>query len=100
MLELTQRLIEAAEGGAPVVLASVLESGPLGLAPGTRMLIEPDGSRLGSLGNEPLELLVAEYATTAFERHAAETVYLGGGTPSRMDAADLNGILGPVPGRP
>jgi oxygen-independent coproporphyrinogen-3 oxidase len=29
-----------------------------------------------------------------------ETVYLGGGTPSRMEPADLNRILSRVPGRP
>jgi oxygen-independent coproporphyrinogen-3 oxidase len=29
-----------------------------------------------------------------------ETVYLGGGTPSRMEARDLNRILAAIPGRP
>jgi putative oxygen-independent coproporphyrinogen III oxidase len=29
-----------------------------------------------------------------------ETVYLGGGTPSRMDAADLERMLAAIPGRP
>jgi oxygen-independent coproporphyrinogen-3 oxidase len=29
-----------------------------------------------------------------------ETVYLGGGTPSRMDARDLAGLLALIPGRP
>src|SRR5579864_7444834 len=29
-----------------------------------------------------------------------ETVYLGGGTPSRMDARDLERILGAIPGFP
>ena len=29
-----------------------------------------------------------------------ETVYLGGGTPSRLDACDLNRILAAIPGQP
>src|SRR5580658_3370525 len=29
-----------------------------------------------------------------------ETIYLGGGTPSRMDPRDLAGLLGLIPGRP
>lgn len=78
MIELTRRLIEAAEGGAPVVLASVLENGPRELEPGARMLIERDGRRLGGLGDPVLEDLVANYAADAFERHATETVYVGG----------------------
>lgn len=89
MLELTQRLMLAADGGAPVVLASVLESGPLGLQPGARMLVERDGGRIGALGNEPLETLVRDYAAGAFDRHAAETVYLGEGrlTPRAIAGA-------------
>lgn len=79
MLELTQRLLQAAEGGQPVVLASVLESGHLGLEPGARMLVERDGSRMGTLGEPALDDLVAAYASDAFDRHATETVYLGEG---------------------
>lgn len=77
MLELTQRLLRAAEGGEPVVLASVLEAGPRGLEPGTRLLVEQDGSVMGSLGDVELDGLVAAYAAAAFDRHSAETVYLG-----------------------
>lgn len=79
MLEITQRLLQAAEGGEPVVLASVLEAGPLGLEPGTRMLVERGGARMGGLGNAQLDDLVAEYAGEAFDRHATETVYVGEG---------------------
>jgi xanthine dehydrogenase accessory factor len=76
---LTQRLLKAAEGGEPVVLASVLESGPRELTPGTRMLVEQGGGRMGSLGDAALDDLVAEYAAGAFDRHATETVYVGEG---------------------
>lgn len=71
------RLLRAAEGGAPVVLAAVLEAGPLPLEPGTRMLIEQSGERVGSLGSVMLDDLMAAYARDAFPRHAAETVYVG-----------------------
>jgi xanthine dehydrogenase accessory factor len=79
MLELTRRLLAAAEGGEPVVLASILEPGPAPLAPGARLLVERSGARMGTLGDPHLDDLVAAYAASAFERHAAETVYLGPG---------------------
>ncbi len=79
MLELTQRLVDAAEGGEPVVLASILEPGPnSALQPGNRMLVERSGNRLGTLGDAGLDGLIAGYALGAFVRHAAETVYLAG----------------------
>lgn len=78
MIELTRRLIEAAEGGAPVVLASVLEPGPQALEPGARMLVERDGTRLGALGDSLIEDMVARHALEAFDRHATETVYVTG----------------------
>lgn len=78
MIELTRRLIDASEGGEPVVLASVLEAGPGNLEPGTRMLVERDGSRLGALGDPAIEDMVASYAVEAFDRHATETVYVTG----------------------
>ncbi|HEX6030825.1 MAG TPA: XdhC/CoxI family protein [Tepidiformaceae bacterium] len=76
MLELTQRLLEAARGGRPVVVASVLEPGPTPLEPGSRLLVEQDGSLAGTLGSPELDTLVAGYARDAFARHAAETVYV------------------------
>lgn len=92
MLEITQRLLHAAEGGTPVVLASVLEAGPLGLEPGTRMLIERDGTRMGGLGNPQLDDLVAEYAADAFDRHATETVYVGEGELRTRTIANATSI--------
>ncbi len=77
MLELTQRLLSAAEGGAPVLLASVLEPGPRDLVPGARLVVEMTGERLGSLGDPALDDLVAAYAPDSFPRHATETVYIG-----------------------
>lgn len=77
MLELTQRLLSAAEGGVPVLLASVLEPGPRDLVPGARLVIEKSGERLGGLGDPALDDLVAAYAPDSFPRHVAETVYIG-----------------------
>lgn len=76
MLELTKRLLAAAEGAAPVLLASLLEAGPRPLQPGARLLVEPSGERMGSLGDPLLDAAVAAYAPSAFARHAAETVYV------------------------
>jgi xanthine dehydrogenase accessory factor len=87
MLELTRRLLTAAEGGEPVVLASVLEAGPLAVAPGSRMLVERSGERSGSLGDHHLDDLVAAHALDAFPRHATETVYVAeGGLTERVVA--------------
>ena len=76
MLELTRRLLRAAEGGEPVLLAAVLESGGSSLQPGARLVVERSGARLGSLGDPRLDDLVAAHAQGAFERHAAGTLYL------------------------
>ncbi|MFN0093669.1 MAG: XdhC family protein [Dehalococcoidia bacterium] len=78
MLELTRRLLSAAEGGEPVILASILEAGPRPVEPGARLLIERGGGRMGSLGDAALDGLVAGYAADAFRRHTAETVYVVG----------------------
>jgi xanthine dehydrogenase accessory factor len=77
VLELTQRLLRAAEGGGPVVSVTVIEAGPRAVSPGARMLVERDGSRMGSLGDAALDELVAAYAAGAFARHAVETVAVG-----------------------
>src|SRR5688500_681776 len=82
MLDVTRRLLAAAEGGEPVVLASVLEPGPAALQPGARLLVSRSGERMGTLGGSRLDDLVAEYAPEAFPRHAAETLYVGEGVLS------------------
>jgi len=77
MLELTRRLLAAADGsGEPVVAASVLEPGPLALTPGARLLVEPGGTTLGTLGDAALDQLVADAAPGILERHGAQTLYV------------------------
>ncbi len=90
--ELTERLLRAAEGGGPVVLASVLEPGPTNLQQGARLLVEPDGARLGSLGDAGVDTMVAEYAAGAFARHAAETVNVDEGKLSTRTLAGATAI--------
>src|SRR5689334_15274056 len=46
-----------------------------------------------------LDALKREISTHAWN-WMPETLYLGGGTPSSMDAADLRGVLALLPGRP
>ena len=77
MREHTERLLEAASGGEPVLLATVLEPGPASLTQGSKMLVEANGGRSGTLGDARLDDLVAERAPEAFRRHVAETVYAG-----------------------
>lgn len=76
MLEMTKRLLAAAEGGEPVVLASVLEPGPAALTAGSRLLVERSGARMGTLGDPHLDDLAAAHAVDAFARHATETLYV------------------------
>lgn len=78
MLELTRRLAQAAEGGAPVLLAVLVDPGPLPLQPGARLLVERDGTTLGTLGAPALDAAVIAVAPGLFERHGARTLYLAG----------------------
>ncbi len=78
MLELTRRLARAAEGGAPVLLALLVDPGSLPLQPGARLLVERDGASLGTLGAPALDAAVVAAAPALFERHGARTLYLAG----------------------
>lgn len=76
VIELTKRLLIAAEGGEPVCLTSVLEPGPMPLEAGARMLVERTGQRMGSLGDADLDDQVAAFAAEAFSRHITQTLYV------------------------
>lgn len=88
VLQITRRLLEAAQGGSPVLLASVLEPGPLPLEPGARLLVEASGERLGSLGDPALDDAIAAYAPDAFREHATSTVYV---TPDGLSERTVKG---------
>lgn len=76
MLDLTLRLLEAARGGEPVLLAFVLEPGPRPLIAGSRLLVERGGQRIGTLGEALLDNLVSQRASDAFQNQSAETLYV------------------------
>ena len=79
VLDLTRRLLAAAQGGDPVVSALILEPGPAAVQPGSRLIVERDGRTLGTLGDARLDALTRDYASALFARHGAETVYAGEG---------------------
>lgn len=88
VIELTKRLLSAAEGGEPVVLASVLEPGPRALEAGARMIVERSGERIGSLGDAVLDDAVAAYAPEAFPKHITQTLYV---TPDGLTDRTVRG---------
>jgi xanthine dehydrogenase accessory factor len=101
VLDLTRRLLRAAEGGGPVVVATVIEAGPRPIEPGNRLLVEPTGDRMGTLGDAALDDLVAGHAAGAFARHAVETVYAGeGGLSTRSLPAATSVYIEVVERRP
>jgi oxygen-independent coproporphyrinogen-3 oxidase len=57
------------------------------------------GAFAGDLERGYLEALLAEMAAQDWPWRP-DTVYLGGGTPSRLDSCDLERILTAIPGRP
>ena len=69
-------VVEAREGGAGVVVATVIAAPPDGAVPvGAKLLLRRDGSTVGSLGGGPLEAAVVADAGEAFRRHAVETLF-------------------------
>lgn len=88
VIELTKRLLSAAEGGEPVFLASVLEPGPRALEAGARMIVERSGERIGSLGDAVLDDAVAAYAPEAFPKHITQTLYV---TPDGLTDRTVRG---------
>ncbi len=88
VIELTKRLLSAAEGGEPVFLASVLDPGPRDLEAGARMIVERSGERIGSLGDAVLDDAVAAYAPEAFPKHITQTLYV---TPDGLTDRTVRG---------
>jgi xanthine dehydrogenase accessory factor len=92
VLEITRRLLSAAEGGEPVVLASILEPGPRQLEPGARLLIERSGERLGSVGDTVLDDLLVAHAAEVFAEHSAQTLYVSSAGLSERTIKDATAI--------
>ncbi len=104
---IAREVVEAAAGGPPVAVATVI-SAPEGAmpAPGAKLLVRADGSRLGSLGGGSLEEAVAadaHAALTSRPRSQVETLhYRAGGarSPRREAAADAFSLMIEVTERP
>jgi xanthine dehydrogenase accessory factor len=69
---ITQAVLAALEGGDPVAIATMVrvpvesDGAPDGPAVGAKLLVRPDGSRLGSLDGGPLDEVVAAECHVAF----------------------------------
>ena len=75
--EIAGAVLEAMEGGAPVVTATIVHAGArTGLRPGDKMLVRADGSTIGTLGGGAVEAAVVRHCVAAIPRHAVETVRL------------------------
>jgi xanthine dehydrogenase accessory factor len=77
--QIALEVIRAARGGASVVVATIIDA-PVGGEPGagTKLLVRPDGSRLGSFGGGAFEDAVAEDCVTVlgeFPRRVVQALY-------------------------
>jgi xanthine dehydrogenase accessory factor len=80
-------ITSALEGGPPVLVATVIAAPEESLV-SAKMLVRPDGSTLGDLGNTALNAAIKEEAHDAFRRHAVETLYFDR-VGERMGRRDL-----------
>jgi xanthine dehydrogenase accessory factor len=77
MAEIAREVLQAMQGGPPVVTATVVQSSGLpDVQPGDKLLVRSDGSRIGSLGGGEIEAAVTRYCLDAIPRHAVETIRL------------------------
>ncbi len=75
--EIARAVLEAMQGGAPVVTATVVQSGgPADVRPGDKLLVRADGSTIGTLGGGAIEAAIVRHGADAIPRHAVETIRL------------------------
>jgi xanthine dehydrogenase accessory factor len=74
MSEIAQEVLQAMQGGAAVVTATVVESSLPEIQPGAKMLVRSDGSVLGGLDGGDIERTVVQHCIEAIPRHAVETI--------------------------
>jgi len=72
------------------MVATVIAAPPGTDIVGSKMLVRPDGSSQGTLGERALDAAVKAEAPDAFRRHAVETLYLdlAGARTGRLDARE------------
>jgi xanthine dehydrogenase accessory factor len=81
----------ALEGGPPVLVATIIAAPPdAPAALGAKILVRPDGTSAGALGDETLEAAVLAEAPEAFRRHQVETIYVdpSGERSTRLEVED------------
>lgn len=86
--------LRAAEGGPPVVVATVI--GTQGSVPrhvGTKMLVRPDGSTLGTIGGGRVEQAILQDALGVLARRTAETRSYELRDPERGDVGICGGSM-------
>jgi xanthine dehydrogenase accessory factor len=85
LARIAEEVLTAIAGGRPVVTANVISAPADGeTVVGDKMLVRPDGSRLGSLGGGRIEDAVAEACVNGISRHAIETLrFAPDGSPVR-----------------
>ena len=76
--EVAGALRMALEEERPICMVTVLESATEGIAQGDRLLVKPDGTMHGSLGDGSVDSLAAEVALEQLEREASEIRTLPG----------------------
>lgn len=76
MSEIAREVLQAMQGGPPVVTATVVQSSLSDVQPGDKMLVRADGSLVGALGGGAIETAVVQHCIAAIPRHAVETVRL------------------------
>lgn len=90
--EISRAILAAINGGGTVVTVTIIDA-PEGSepSPGAKMLVRPDGSKVGGLSAGALDESVAALALAAIPRHATETIYLlpDGSEVRRQDAERL-----------
>lgn len=81
----------ALEGGPPVLVATLIAAPADASAHvGSKMLLRPDGSSAGRLGDSALDAAVSAESLEAFRRHSVETLYLdrAGRRTTRVEAPE------------
>jgi len=79
-LAIVQAIESSLEGAEPIAVGTVVEAGePAWLAPGDKVAIQRDGSRIGTLGSDAVDEVVAAAAADVFNvipRIEMQTLYL------------------------
>src|SRR5262245_34077454 len=74
MMSIAQAVLEAMQGGPPVVTATMVQSALPNLQSGDKMVVRADGSTIGGLGGGACEEAVIRHCLAAIPRHVVEAV--------------------------